>query len=96
MPIVSKISERKLTAIIEPSGEGFVISCPELDLVTQGKTEEEAFNDLVAMVIDYAEQYRENFELFSKSPNRSAHLPYVKLIEKLNLDRVKGLFFQKC
>jgi len=28
IPIVSKISERKLTAIIEPSGEGFVISCP--------------------------------------------------------------------
>lgn len=92
MPIVSKISERKLTAIIEPSGEGFVVSCPELDLVTQGRTEEEAFNDLIAMVIDYAEQYRENVELFSKSPNRSAHLLYIKLIEKLTLDRVKSLF----
>lgn len=93
MPIVSKISERKLTAIIEPSGDGFVISCPELDLATQGRTEEEAFEDLIAMVIDYAEQFRENFELFSKSPNRAAHLPYIKLIEKLSLDRVKGLFY---
>ena len=93
MPIVSKISERKLTAIIEPSGEGFVISCPELDLATQGKTEEEAFEDLVAMVIDYAEQYRENFELFSKSPNRSAHLPYVQFIEKIAPEHVKGLFY---
>jgi predicted RNase H-like HicB family nuclease len=46
MPIISKISEKKLTAIIEPSGDGFVVSCPELDLATQGKTEEEAFNDI--------------------------------------------------
>ena len=44
MPIISKISEKKLTAIIEPSGDGFVVSCQELDLATQGKTEEEAFN----------------------------------------------------
>ena len=93
MPIVSKISERKLTAIIEPSGEGFVISCPELELVTQGKTEEEAFDDLVLMVIDYVELYRENYELYSKSPNRSAHLPYIQLIERISPDHVKGLFF---
>lgn len=46
MRIISKISEKKLTAIIEPSGDGFVVSCPELDLATQGKTEEEAFNDI--------------------------------------------------
>jgi len=43
MPVISKISEKKLTAIIEPSGDGFVVSCQELDLATQGKTEE-AFN----------------------------------------------------
>ncbi len=93
MPVVSKISNRKLTAIIEPSGDGFVITCPELDLATQGKTEEDVFDDLVSMVIDYAEQYKENFELFSKSPNRSAHLPYIKLIEEFNFDHVRGLFF---
>jgi len=93
MPIVSKISNRKLTAIIEPSGGGFVITCPELDLATQGKNEEEAFEDLIAMVIDYTEQYRENFELFSKSPNRSAHLPYIKSIEEYSFDNIKGLFF---
>ena len=93
MPIVSKISERKLTAIIEPSGEGFVISCPELELATQGKTEEEAFDDLVSMVIDYVALYTENYELYSKSPNRSAHLPYIQLIEKISSDHVKGLFF---
>ncbi len=88
-----KNRDEKLTAIIEPSGDGFVITCPELDLATQGKNEEEAFEDLVAMVIDYTEQYRENFELFSKSPNRSAHLPYIKSIEEYSFDHVKGLFF---
>jgi predicted RNase H-like HicB family nuclease len=93
MPIVSKLSEKKLTAIIEPSGGGFVISCPELDLATQGKTEDEALNDLIEMVIDYAQQYSEKMKEFSRSPNRSSHLPYIKIINKLTPDQVRNLFF---
>ena len=72
MPVTIKDVSEKLTAIIEPSEEVYVATCPELDLATEGNTPEEALDDLIDMAMDYAEQYMEEFELFSKSPNRAA------------------------
>ena len=46
----------KLTAVIEREGEGYVSLCPELDVASQGKTIEEARDNL-----------REALELFFKS-----------------------------
>ena len=37
---------KKLTAIIEREGEGFVALCPELDISSQGDTIEEARKNL--------------------------------------------------
>ncbi len=37
---------RKLTAIIEREGKGFVSLCPELDIASQGNTIEEAKENL--------------------------------------------------
>lgn len=36
----------KLTAIIEREGDGYVALCPELDIASQGKTVEEARDNL--------------------------------------------------
>lgn len=38
---------RRLTAIIEREGDGFVSLCPELDIASQGATIEEARMNLV-------------------------------------------------
>jgi predicted RNase H-like HicB family nuclease len=38
---------RRLTAIIEREGDGFVSLCPELDIASQGSTIEEARANLV-------------------------------------------------
>ena len=46
----------KLTAVIEREGEGYVSLCPELDVASQGKTIEEACDNL-----------REALELFFES-----------------------------
>ena len=81
MPVAIKDVSEKLTAIIEPSEGVYVATCPELDLSTEGNTPEEALDDLIDMAMDYAEQYMEEFELFSKSPNRAAHKPYI--LEKI-------------
>ncbi|HEO64381.1 MAG TPA: hypothetical protein ENI73_00780, partial [Spirochaetes bacterium] len=77
MPIAIKDSHSKLTAIIEPSDSVYIASCPELDLVTEGDTTNEALSDLIEMTIDYAEQYMEEFDQFSKSPNRASHKDYI-------------------
>ena len=37
---------RQLTTLIEPENDGFVATCPELDIVTQGDTVEEARENL--------------------------------------------------
>jgi predicted RNase H-like HicB family nuclease len=38
--------KRQLTAIIEREGDGYVSSCPELDIASQGDTIEEARKNL--------------------------------------------------
>lgn len=44
-----------LTAIIEKEGAGFVSTCPELDVVSQGKTIEEARLNLLEAVEGFFE-----------------------------------------
>jgi predicted RNase H-like HicB family nuclease len=44
-----------LTAIIEKEGDGFVSTCPELDVVSQGKTIEEARLNLLEAVEGFFE-----------------------------------------
>jgi predicted RNase H-like HicB family nuclease len=48
--------KRQLTAIIEREGDGYVSLCPELDIASQGKTVQEA-----------RENIREALELFFES-----------------------------
>ncbi len=38
--------QRQLTAIIEREGDGYVALCPALDIVSQGRTVEEARHNL--------------------------------------------------
>ena len=93
MPIAIKDVAEKLTAIIEPSEEVYVASCPELDLVTEGDTPEAALDDLIDAAMDYAEQYMEEFDLFSKSPNRASHKPYILEIHKRRAkEKIRELF----
>ena len=51
---------RRLTAIIEREGDGYVALCPELDIASQGMTIEEARENL-----------REALELFFDSASSS-------------------------
>lgn len=47
----------KLTAIIERSRKHYIVACPELDVVTQGKTLKEAkrnIQEAVELFLEYA------------------------------------------
>jgi predicted RNase H-like HicB family nuclease len=46
---------RQLTAVIEREGDGYVATCPELDVVSQGRTVEEARRNLVEAVEGFFE-----------------------------------------
>jgi predicted RNase H-like HicB family nuclease len=80
MAVVLKPAEIKLTAIIEPAEGAFVALCPELDLATEGDTPDAALADLVAMALDYSEQYTAEFDRFSQSPTRAPHAPYIRAL----------------
>ncbi|MFN3761633.1 MAG: type II toxin-antitoxin system HicB family antitoxin [Anaerolineae bacterium] len=45
----------QLTAVIEREGDGYVATCPELDVVSQGSTVEEARRNLLEAVEGFLE-----------------------------------------
>lgn len=49
----------------------------EIDLVSNGKDEEEAKLNMAQEIMDYAEDFYSDFNLWSIAPNRKAHIPYV-------------------
>ena len=80
------IQEKVLSVLLALDGEKFCAYCPELDLVTEMDTPEDAITDMIESIRDYAEEYMEDIELYSKSPNRAHHLPYIKAITSCKTD----------
>ncbi len=72
--------EKRLTVIVARDEDQYCAYCPELDLVTEMGTPEEALEDMVEAMKDYAEEYLQESGLYSNSPNRAHHLPYLRTI----------------
>lgn len=65
-------------------GEGYIAHCEEIeDLIALGATREAAVIEMCNCLLEYAEDYYNDFELYSKAPNRKHHLPYVERIRVL-------------
>ncbi len=76
--MLSMLSGMKCSVLIIKEKDGsFTAATDELDLAENSTTEELALKALAASVLDYALEYYDNYQLYSRSPNRSIHLPYV-------------------
>lgn len=53
------------------------LSMRELDIIEHGATEEEAKIRLAKAVLEYAEDFYDDFAYWSKAKNRKSHVPYV-------------------
>ena len=53
------------------------LSMDEVDIAVNGTNLQEAKRELVDDLMDYAEEYYKNFELYSRAPNRKNHLSLV-------------------
>lgn len=53
------------------------LSLNEIDLVENAATEMEARVILAQTIMEYAVEYYEHYAVYSKAPNRKAHIPYV-------------------
>lgn len=80
------IQEKILFVLLAMEGGKFCAYCPELDLITEMDTYEETIEDMIEAIKDYADEYMAEFDLYSKSPNRAHHLPYIEAIKSCKTD----------
>jgi len=73
-----------LTIFIAKDDESYMAKCPELDLITEMNTKEEALKAIVEMIVEYAEDYKSNEDMYVRSPNRVHHKPYIDAILACN------------
>jgi hypothetical protein len=73
------MEDYKFTAekFIESDGS-VTLSLNEIDLVENAPTEDEAKIAMGKAMLEYANDYYQEFELWSKAPNRKHHIPYVQ------------------
>ena len=69
-----------LTVLIVKDNGRYMAKCPELDLVTEMDTREEALKAMVELIREYAGDYKAREEIYLKSPNRAHHKPYIDRI----------------
>ena len=74
------LSEKRLTVILARDKTLVCAFCPELDLVTEMATPNEALEDMLEAMQDYAAEYLEELEIYQNAPNRGHHLPYIRAI----------------
>lgn len=78
-----------------PEEDGsMTLALEPLDLVVNAETREEAIKDMAEELIWYAKEYldEENIALYSRAPNRKAHLPFVVRVAMCDsVDEVVGL-----
>jgi len=80
------VQEKKLSLLLAKEDDKFCAYCPELDLVTEMDTYEETIRDMVEAIKEYADEYVAEHGLYSKSPNRAHHLPYIEAIRLCKTD----------
>lgn len=72
--------------------DSFTVVMDEMDLIGAGDTKDEAIDDLAEQMVEYAQEYYQEFSLYSQSPNRADHFPYILLIlTQDSIDEVKAL-----
>lgn len=53
------------------------LSLNEIDLVENGRNESEARLRLASSILEYANDFYNDYEIYSHSPNRKKHIPYI-------------------
>ena len=82
LELQAKVQLPILKVIILKDEDRYCAKCPQVDLVTEMDTPEEAFNSLLEMIREYTDDYLKRKNAFLKSPNRFHHYPYVLQIAK--------------
>ncbi len=68
----------QFTALRYVEDDGSVtLSLNEIDIIENGKDEREARLNMGKAILEYALDYYNEYEMYSHSPNRKKHIPYI-------------------
>ncbi len=85
-----------LTIQAELTKEDGLIVGTVFDLVVHGESEQEVIQKLAEELLEYAQDYINDFKLFYNAPNRKDHYPYVlRILLSSSIDEIKGLINAK-
>ena len=89
------LSEYKLTVEVKKERDGSYSGVfNEIDLAANARGIESLEEKLANELIEYSEEYMDEFKIHYYSPNRKSHFPYVYRVSLLadNAEKVKKLF----
>ena len=66
------------------------LSAVDLDIVVNEVNEQAAKRRLAEYIKEYAEEFYEEYSLWSKAPNRKGHIPYVFKALTLDTEAIEG------
>ncbi len=66
------------------------LSLVDMDIVANGPDEASAKKRMAAYIKEYAEEFYDEYEYWSKAPNRKPHIPYVIKALTLEIDDIVG------
>ncbi len=85
----------KLSLNVFPEEDGsYSASIDELDIVGNAGSKEEVVEVICDELIEYADEYMENFDMYYHSSNRKDHFPYVYKVvaHESDRDKIKTIF----
>lgn len=84
-----------LSAYNEYEEDGSVTVClKEIDLAENADTKEEAIEKLYSSIVEYSEEYYNDYQVFGEAFNRKGHFPYVIKALILNKENKIGDMIQ--
>ena len=90
--MLNLLSSAKFECVVYKEDDGsYTISSVPMDLVENAVSKEAACAAMAESILDYAEEYYENYTLYSNAPNRASHLPYItKALLLGDANHIKG------
>jgi len=77
--------------VFKENDNSFTISLDEIDLIENGKDEQDAKQKLAASILEYAKDYYDDYTYWSRG-NRKSHIPYVfKALILGDAEKIGGL-----
>lgn len=90
------LNKYKLTVEVKKERDGsYTGVLNKMDLMVNAGDMESLEHDLARELLEYSEEYMNEFALYYNSPNRKSHFPYVYRVMLAfdNIEKVKDLFF---